>query len=183
MKGVAPGEFNQAIMNFGALVCKPHNPSCQQCGLSKTCVAFQQKIVDTVPVRSKKKTNELRYFHFFILRWKGTFLLERREDKDIWRGLYAPPVIEGINKNKPSKKVIDEMVLQRTGHSAFEIISSSLAQKQLLSHQTIIGRFYEVDLLKTPKKNDGLLAWVNQKSHHDFGKPKMVAARLEKLSF
>ena len=182
MKGVVPGDFNQAIMNFGALVCKPQNPLCHDCGLSKNCVAFIQQKVASIPVRSKKKTNELRYFHFFILRWKGKFLLQRREDKDIWRGLYAPPVIERSNNNKPSKTEIDNMINHFVGQSSFEITSSSLPQKQLLSHQTIIGRFYEVDLLNTPKKKSNLLAWVNQKTLHDYGKPKMVAAMLEKQS-
>ena len=181
MKGVSPGDFNQAIMNFGALVCKPKNPLCEECGLSKNCFAFKQKMVASIPVRSKKKTNELRYFHFFILRWKGKVLLERREENDIWRGLYAPPIIERENKNKPSKKAIDVLIHQIAGHSDFDIISSSLPQKQLLSHQTIIGRFYVVDLFSTPKQNGDSSTWVNLKTLHDYGKPKMVAAMLEKL--
>ena len=164
-------------------VCKPQNPLCQECGLSKNCVAFKQQKVASIPFRSKKKSNELRYFHFFILRWKGKILLERREDKDIWRGLYAPPLLERGNKNKPSKKEIDVLISSKAGHSGFELQSSSLPQKQLLSHQTIIGRFYVVDLFQKPKKIGDLSAWVNPKTLHDYGKPKMVAVILEKQTF
>jgi A/G-specific adenine glycosylase len=121
----------------------------------------------------------LRYFHFFIIRWKGKFLLERREQKDIWRGLYTPPLLEGKRTNKPLRKQIDQLISHSTGHVQYEIISSSPPQQQLLSHQTITGRFYEVNLLSAPKRKAEQLAWVNQKTMHDYGKPKMVVSILE----
>ena len=66
MKGVSPGAFNQATMNFGALVCKPKGALCDSCPLSLKCYAFQHNMVESLPVRSKKKMNTLRHFHFIV---------------------------------------------------------------------------------------------------------------------
>ena len=92
MKNVDPGLFNQAIMNFGALVCKPKGALCSTCPLSIKCYAFQNEMVELLPVRSKKTINRIRYFHFVVFHYRGKILLQRNEGKDIWRGLYAPPL-------------------------------------------------------------------------------------------
>ena len=181
MKGASPGAFNQAIMNFGALVCKPKNPLCQSCGLSKRCIAFNQQLTSTIPVRSKTKTNKLRHFHFFILQWRGKIALLRREEKDIWQGLYTPPVIERQSSNKPSSKDADALIDNLVGHHHYEIISSTKPEQQLLSHQTIIGRFYVLKLLSAPKKMQRTLNWLRPTEIQDYGKPKMVNEALKQL--
>lgn len=180
MKGVSPGDFNQAIMNFGALVCKPKNPDCPTCVFNKNCIARKENLVDAIPVRSKKKSNNLRYFHFIILRWKGKFLLVRRQQKDIWQGLYAPPVIERKNKNNLTRSQVDQLITTITGHNVYEVVSVSPPQQQLLSHQTIVGRFHDVNLLSAPQKKEEQYAWVNHKTIHHYGKPKIVVSMLEK---
>jgi A/G-specific adenine glycosylase len=182
MKGVPPGEFNQAIMNFGALVCKPKNPLCHSCGQSNLCVAFNQQSVDIIPVRSKKKTNQLRYFHFYILQWKGKWLLMRREQNDIWKGLYTPPLIERSGKNKPGPRETNAFIRQTVGHDEFEIIKTTQPQQQLLSHQTITGRFYLLNLLSAPKRMLSPFVWIHPNHLHDYGKPKMVNEVLQILN-
>ena len=79
MKGVSPGAFNQAIMNFGAIICKPGVALCDICPLSKMCFAFHHEMVESLPVRSKKKSNTLRHFHFLVLHYNGKMLLQRRD--------------------------------------------------------------------------------------------------------
>lgn len=55
MRGSSPAVFNQAMMNFGALVCTPKNPFCSTCVLSKKCYALKNNCVETLPVRTKRK--------------------------------------------------------------------------------------------------------------------------------
>ena len=52
-----PGDFNQAMMEFGALVCTPF-PDCESCAFSSKCIAFNKKEVEIIPVKSKKKKSK-----------------------------------------------------------------------------------------------------------------------------
>ena len=174
MTGVSPGEFNQAIMNFGAIICKPGTPLCEICPLSKKCFAFQNEMVDQLPVRSKKKTNTIRHFHFLIISYNGKMLLQRRDEKDIWRGLYTPLIIESNSTRKPSLSSIKSFVSNVFGDVSFDVIESSSSVRQLLSHQTIIGRFHSIQLTSKPKSISDPNVWVTKKTINDFGKPKMV---------
>ena len=179
MKGVPPGEFNQAIMNFGAIICKPGAPLCNVCPLSKKCFALQHDMVELLPVRSKKKTNTIRHFHFLVIRYNGKMLLQRRDEKDIWRGLYTPLLIESSSTRKPSLSSIKSCVSNVFGDISFDIKESSSAVRQLLSHQTIIGRFHTIQLTSKPNKISDAYVWVTKKTINDFGKPKMVVEMIE----
>ncbi len=175
MKGVSPGAFNQAIMNFGALVCKPVNPGCMTCPLSRKCYALQNGMVAALPTRSKKKSTALRYLHFVVITWRDKILLQRREGKDIWQGLYTPPMMERTSSRAPSVKQLKSFVESITGLGGIEHIQSSPAQQQLLSHQTIVGRFHFIQLLSPPPSLEDSFVWVTKKSIDDYARPKMIA--------
>lgn len=101
IKGAAPGDFNQAIMEFGALQCVPKNPNCQDCIFKNQCIAFQQAKVGLLPVKANKVKVKNRYLHFFVLidESKNT-LLQKREGNGIWQNLYQFPLIETFAKQK-----------------------------------------------------------------------------------
>ncbi len=178
MKGVSPGAFNQAIMNFGALVCKPVNPGCTTCPLSRKCYALENRMVTALPVRSKKKSVIFRYFHFVVITWHGKVLLQRRDGKDIWQGLYTPPMMERTSPRAPSIKQLESFVESITGLGGIEHIQSSPAQQQLLSHQTIVGRFHFIRLLSPPPALDDSFVWVTKKMVDDYARPKMIVHTL-----
>jgi A/G-specific adenine glycosylase len=181
MTGVPSGLFNQAIMNFGALVCKPQNPLCDQCPLSLQCFAYLNGSTTTLPVRSKKKSNTVRHFHFFVIRYRGKIILHRRVAKDIWRGLYTPPILETASDKIPSIGRIHSFVKKILGHDNMELIASSSTVQQLLSHQTIIGRFLYIKLLSPPDVLPENHVWVSGKTADTFGKPKMIVTLFEQL--
>lgn len=181
MSNVSPAVFNQAIMNFGAVVCKPKNPECISCSLVKKCFAYQNDMVGSLPVRTKKKSNALRHFHFIVIRWKQKILLQRRETKDIWQGLYTPPVIEKASSRSPHKAQVNSFVAGIIGHGNIAILNSTAAQHQLLSHQTISGRFHHLNLLAAPGKTDAQYVWVSKKTIHDYARPKMIVAMSDDL--
>ncbi len=174
MKGVFPGEFNQAIMNFGALVCKPVNPGCNTCPLSGKCYASQNVMVTKLPARSKKKSVVFRHFHFVVISWRGKVLLQRRDAKDIWQGLYTPPMMERKDIRAPPIKQFESFVERITGLRGIEVIQSSPAQKQLLSHQAIVGRFHFIRLLSSPHAVEDPFVWVTKKSIDVYARPKMI---------
>ena len=94
-----PGNYNQAIMEFGALQCKPKSPSCHQCIFKDSCVAHEKNKVNNYPTKQASKPVKKRYFNYLVplLPNKHTALIQRKE-KDIWQHLYEFPLLES---NRP----------------------------------------------------------------------------------
>ncbi|WP_116127323.1 A/G-specific adenine glycosylase [Lewinella sp. IMCC34183] len=94
--GEAPAAaFNQAIMDFGALVCTPKSPDCAHCPVAEGCRARAEGTVPDFPVKGKAAARRDRIFHYLhVTDARGRFLLHRREDRDIWKHLYQFPLVE-----------------------------------------------------------------------------------------
>lgn len=84
-----PALYNQAIMDFGALVCLPH-ALCEVCPLCESCQAFREDKVSLLPVKSRVTQVRELYLIYIYTRAEGHILLHRRGMKDIWKGLYEP---------------------------------------------------------------------------------------------
>ena len=50
--------YTQGIMDFGATLCTPKNPQCHSCPMNQICIAKQNNLTETIPVKNKTKTNE-----------------------------------------------------------------------------------------------------------------------------
>ena len=91
-------DYNQAIMDFGAVQCTPRAPRCLICPLVETCAARQTGQVEDYPVKSKKVAVTHRYFTYILLvdtsEAEPALLIRRRPAGDIWQGLYEPLLIE-----------------------------------------------------------------------------------------
>ena len=74
-----PGEFNQALMEFGALFCKPMNPDCQKCIFRSECKAYTNELVNEIPIKNKQLSKRKRYFYYLIIvdRNKSVYLNKR----------------------------------------------------------------------------------------------------------
>lgn len=99
-----PGDFNQAVMELGALVCKPKNPDCNQCPLQEHCLALANNNVLNLPIKSKKIKIKNRYLNYFLFIDENGFLLEQRTNKDIWKNLYQFPLIESEHLSNETKE-------------------------------------------------------------------------------
>ena len=91
--------YNQAIMEFGALQCKPALPKCETCNLKNKCWAFQNSNQNEYPVKVKKIKVKTRYFNFLVLMDNHSVLIEKRTKKDIWQNLYQFPLYEAKGKD------------------------------------------------------------------------------------
>src|SRR5690606_34778677 len=90
-----PDTFNQAIMDFGSMVCKPKQPLCEECFMQEECYAFRNNEITNLPVKSKKIKVKKRFFHFLLLENADkNIVIEQRSDNDIWKNLYQIPLIE-----------------------------------------------------------------------------------------
>ncbi|HWB64628.1 MAG TPA: A/G-specific adenine glycosylase [Chitinophagales bacterium] len=138
-----PAAYNQAIMDFGGTVCLPQNPQCSTCPLSLICVAYNNNIINALPVKDKKPTVRQRYFNYLLISNGREVVIRKRDGKDIWGGLYELPLIE---TEKPVKKDFRKLAGGFITGNNFEIKGYSKEFKQLLTHQKIHFRFIEIEL-------------------------------------
>ena len=88
----APGAFNQAMMDLGALICLPNGaPLCDRCPAATFCLAHQQGLETTLPVRTRKKPRCLEDRTVFFIFYQGQVALRRRPPKGLLAGLWEPP--------------------------------------------------------------------------------------------
>lgn len=166
------GIYNQALMDFGATVCKPQSPTCASCPVSKKCIAYEKNQVDLLPVKEKKLKRTQRWFYYVVLRYKDETFITQRTKKDIWQSLYEFPMIE-IPELELNEKEL-------TTHPAFatylkngDITGISKPYVQHLTHQTIHGRFIEIQLRKRPAFPDAFIS-LSLKNLKAFAFPKLI---------
>lgn len=135
-----PSEYNQAIMDFGATVCKPDLPECGACVMKKKCVAFQTNSVADFPVKEKQVKQRDRWFLFYVLELNGKFAVQKRTAKDVWANLYEFPNAEYQTEKlwkQAVKKDSAEWLSEKGINQTYKVISAIKPVKQQLSHQTI----------------------------------------------
>lgn len=138
------GDFNQAVMEFGALQCTPQSPSCTRCVFKSSCYAFSNDMVDKLPVRETKKKPRKRFFSYFILHpQEKSIVLSKRSDDDIWKNLYEFPLIETTSEANADNLLQEPDFINWFGNKA-GIAESSKTFKHQLSHQTIFAKYYEI---------------------------------------
>jgi A/G-specific adenine glycosylase len=154
-----PGTFNQAVMEFGALQCRPGKPDCEVCPLRSACYAVKHKMVEALPVKKSSATPRDRWFNYLVIirekKKKKLICLRRRTEKDIWHNLYDFPLIE-------SEQELTSYSIRKTeawkaffGKNTIKSISTTGPLKHVLSHQVIHASFYIIDV---PAEID--LPWI-----------------------
>ena len=173
-----PGLYNQAIMDFGAIICKPISPLCNKCGFNKNCFAFLKNRVNEFPVKGKKLNIKKRWFYYFLLEYKNQIVIHQRIENDIWQQLFEFPLIETEkeqNNNDIQQRAFKKGILQKNN---FDVISVSPPFKQQLSHQLISGHFFIIKLKRKPVLIDGW-RWVLKNKLCKYPFPKFINQYLE----
>jgi A/G-specific adenine glycosylase len=145
-----PGMHNQAIMDFGALQCKPAAPDCTSCPFAANCMAHTQGRVEQLPAHQRTIKVRTRHFCYFFVCSPDAELLHRRSAKDIWQGLYEPPLVE-LPTSAPSESALENDAI----HELLTIKNATLTTVRLglthrLTHQLIIADFYRITLPQMP---------------------------------
>ena len=177
----AARRFNQAIMDFGALVCKPKVPACATCPLAGKCGARGAGTVAERPVKAKRLTRRTRYFHYLVVEDPGgQTLIEQRRDKDIWRDLYQFPLVE-VDRG-------EVVTAELAGHPAWpaalapgelDFVHRSAPRKQQLTHQTIVAVFHHFALAR-PLPRGGAEAYrvVPRAALSEYAFPRLITRYL-----
>ena len=88
----APGDFNQALMELGALVCLPYGaPECDHCPAAGFCVAYRENKTALLPVKGAKKSRTIENRTVYLLFYNGKVALRRRPGRGLLAGLWEFP--------------------------------------------------------------------------------------------
>jgi len=120
------GDHNQAIMEIGALVCKPKNPQCETCPINSKCLSYANGTMLNYPVKEKKVKVRNRYLNYIVTTDKKSIVIKKRGPKDIWQGLFDFPLVE---TDKPAEEMGESIYLDKQ-------------IKHILSHQHIYASFW-----------------------------------------
>ncbi len=163
-------DYNQGIMEFGAIQCAPKKPYCLLCPLQESCVALKENKVDILPIKLNKTKVRKRYFNYIVwLDGNGNTVLEQRKGKGIWQNLYQFPLLETDGPLEDAE--IKEKM--KVNHTPLEIETLSLYNNEpiihKLSHQHLHTQFW---ILKTSHILEEGIPW---KKIHDFPVPVLIA--------
>lgn len=176
-----PGMYNQALMDFGAVVCKPKLPACADCPLKKSCVAYTNGIVNELPVKEKKIIKKTRWLYYLLFRHANKIAVRKRGAKDIWENLYEFVLIE-----KQAKTTIKKLLQQGEfkvliGNNKYIVEEISKEHKQQLTHQTIHGQFIQINVPGNCTLEGYEMLPLTKIKNLPF--PKFITAYLETISF
>jgi A/G-specific adenine glycosylase len=156
-----PGDFNQAVMEFGATFCKPANPFCTECIFKQQCFAFNHNLVDKLPLKKKELIRRYRYFNYLFIQIpdKGV-VLYKRSGKDIWQNLWELPLYESATLLTNEEITKTDLWRDISGIGA-ATISETIDIRHILTHQIIYARFFVINFkpaaLKFPDNNEWIV--------------------------
>ena len=175
----SPANFNQAIMEFGAIQCTPKSPNCNICPLQDSCIAYSKNKIVELPVKIKDSKAKKKYFNFLVFVSKdGKTIIEKRENKGIWQNLYQFPLIE------TQEEINSEIFRTRIkGHNLLKGIPFELSLYNdvlivhKLSHQHLYTKFWIVNVDKLN------IEGIPTAKIKDFAVPILIANFIESFNF
>lgn len=149
-----PGDFNQAMMELGAMVCIPNGiPKCENCPWSKLCEAHKNGCVTEYPRREEKKKRSIEHKTVLLLKEGSQIAIEKRPAKGLLAGMYQFPMREGHLSEK-------ELIVDLEAQGMIPIRIERLPEAtHIFSHKEwhMIGYAVRVDELERRKPLGGLL--------------------------
>ena len=135
--------YNQAIMEFGAIQCKPKSPNCTSCPMQDFCIAYTTNSVAELPVKSKKIKVKDRFLHYLIIEQGDNIFLGKRKS-GIWTGLYEFPFLEFPIKIDEKQVMQSDEWLDIFLNPICDVKSVSSEFIHILSHQKIHAQFWQI---------------------------------------
>lgn len=175
-----PAEFNQAMMDFGAIQCTPTSPKCVICPLQESCEALRTGRIDSLPVKEKKLTIQQRHLTYIYIRCCGKTAIRRRPAGDIWQGLWEP-----YATNPKKGDAVQNATQQTNAADALPLWGRGavlLAKdvKHILTHRILFADFYLLETATPPTLPDEYI-WVNEADLDQYALPRLVEILLASL--
>ena len=128
---VNPGDFNQAMMDYGSMVCRPKKFQCHKCLFSSNCKAFNSNTVMLYPFKEKRIKIKHRFLNYiFIITNDRKTLIKKRNGNGIWKNLYEFPLIE-TKKESSVNEIIKQLDFKYLKFISEKKIKHKLTHQQL----------------------------------------------------
>ncbi len=163
------GLYNQAIMDFGATICKPQNPLCSECIQRKECQAYRLDQVKNLPVKEKSITRKERWLYYFVIEDANQVLIRLRTSKDIWQNLYEFVLYESTSTIESPESLLKQL-LPGIGYT---VQSISRLYRQQLTHQQVNGCFIRVSVRQVPDVPGGYEK-IKRGQLHEYAFPRLI---------
>lgn len=163
-----PGDFNEALMDLGAIICKPRSPSCTICPVNSLCLAHEKKTQMEFPVKSPARKRSCSVINYLLVNTDNHIVISKRQGNGIWKGLYELPMIPGALE--PAD--IAEDCLERYGLKV-DNLTEIRRVKHLLTHTELDIRYYSAltDTSENQTDNNLLSVPVWKIEQYPFPKP------------
>lgn len=174
------GNFNQSIMELGAIVCVPNNPKCNICPIQAGCVAKEQGRVNELPVKSTQMKPQKLEMAVAVVYLGDRLLLHKREDSGLLASLWGLPIIE----SKAEEGYNDLLqYVEKEFHCKIQEITDQGKEKHIFTHRIWEMRIYKmkvqeinpsIDSLVSATMNSAItpkIVWVNNQEIKNYSLP------------
>lgn len=180
-----PALFNQALMDFGSICCKPIGYDCDSCIFASECEARKKGIAEFLPVKESRARVKEKYFYYFDIRWGTSEYLipvQKREAGDIWQGLYELPLYETKSPIGTSDLVgrLSEVIKEWMGEPPKRMEIGPCMTHQL-THRTIKAQFLHVFYESIPPKIPSRMQVVKMSDVKSLPVPRLIDRYLSEL--
>lgn len=103
------GKFNEAMMEIGALICRPKNPLCLECPIRAFCASYKKSLQDQIPQRKTQTIKEV-FAITAIIQNKGKVLIQKRPNKGLWANFWEFPTFSIPSTDVDMKKILKEAI-------------------------------------------------------------------------
>lgn len=177
-----PGDFNQAIMEFGSLQCTPQNPDCTMCGFNKICFAINNNEIEKLPIKKQKVKTRNRYFTYLYIIYNNNTFLSQRNKQDIWKHLFEFPLIETNNNLTTEELLVHPKWKKIFNNIDIKISGEIFEKKHVLSHQKIYARFIKVSVPNLNNYINSNYKLTPLKDIDKYGIPRLIERFLESVN-
>ena len=176
-----PGDFNQALMELGAMVCLPNGePKCGECPWEALCQAHHMGKTAEFPKKKAKKARKIEEKTVLVIQDEDRAAFRRRPEKGLLAGMYEFPVLEG--------RLAEGKVLEILGQMGLKVLRIRLIgeAKHIFSHKEwhMVGYAIKVDELERPEKPEFRQDWIfvdKNEVRENYRVPSAYAAYTEYL--
>lgn len=137
--------FNQAMIEFGAIQCQPVAPDCLLCPFNDVCYAFTHGAQALLPIKTKKAKARDRYLNYIVIEQSGQLAMRQRTGKDVWKGLYDFVLVE-TSQEAPSPDDLAEEAEFVAWARAGRLGLPQKTYVHLLTHQRLHVKFWRIAL-------------------------------------
>lgn len=165
----ASSDYNQALMDFGAMQCTPASPRCGDCPLAESCVALREGRVTELPVKLKTLKIRERHLTYIYIRFNGETALRRRPAGDIWQGLYEPLLTDALPSDAATGTPLERgavLLRQRVKH--------------VLTHRVLYADFWLWEPAERPLLPEGYF-WLPESDLDRYAVPRLIEKMLEEV--